>query len=190
MSAAPERSNRISSRFRVHAPGFPSSSACTRLPVPAGLTRRGFRKSRSWRLGIEPKGAARLAAVGVGRARSELAVLCMLRSTVDPPRWFSLVRTRRQRVWRFFRRKAGILAQTSRLQPGASPRRPAPGPYRVSVAHSIPSVRLTRPRPSTFTVWPHRFSRCEPRCRRHVNLRARRRMRRHRYRAAAGSCSG
>ena len=56
---------------------------------------------------------------GNRRPRSELAAPCRLHSTADPPRWFSPVRTRRQRVWRFFHRKAGIPAQTSRLQPGA-----------------------------------------------------------------------
>jgi hypothetical protein len=84
----PETPNPTSSPFRVHAPGPPSSSVCIRLPAPAGSTRLALRKSRNWRRGIGPTGVAPPAAIDVGWPRSELAMPCMLRSTVDPPRWF------------------------------------------------------------------------------------------------------
>jgi hypothetical protein len=126
--------NRTPSPFRVHVPGLPSLSVCIRLPAPAELTRPGFRKSRNWRLGIGPTGVAPPAVVDVKRRRSELGAPCRLHSTADPPGPFSPVRIRRQRVSRVYRRKAGIPAQTSQLQPGAQPSRPAPRLQTVSVS--------------------------------------------------------
>ena len=57
--------SRASLLLQVHAPGLPSWSVCTRLPVPAGLIRPVFRKSRNWRPGIGPIDAAPPAAIAV-----------------------------------------------------------------------------------------------------------------------------
>jgi len=132
--ASPTPPNRTSSPFRVHAPGPPSSIVCIRLPAPAGFTRPGFHKSRNWRLGIGPTGVEPPAVVDVERHRSGLAAPCRLHSTADPPRWFLPERTRRQRVSRVYRRKAGSPAQTSQPQPEAQPSRPAPRLQTVSVS--------------------------------------------------------
>src|SRR5271169_271025 len=102
----------------------PSSSVCIRLPAPDGLTRPALRKSRNWRLGIGARGVVPPPAVDVERSRSELAAPYTLHSTADPPRPFLPVRTRRQGVWRFYRRKAGSPAQTSRPQPRAQTSEP------------------------------------------------------------------
>ena len=62
---APISPNRASSPLRVRAPGRQSSSACIRLPAPAGSTRLALRKSRNWRRGIGPTGVAPTAAIDV-----------------------------------------------------------------------------------------------------------------------------
>jgi hypothetical protein len=46
--------------------GLPSSSVCIRLPPPAGLIRLGFRKSRSWRLELDPQALRRQQRLALG----------------------------------------------------------------------------------------------------------------------------